>query len=287
MADATCEVNGYVKPAETRKSGKPFGVGECRGCGGEIRRSGSRGSVRSYCSDDCRPPCRIDGCEKIAQCRGMCPMHYQRHRQTGDVGPASPTRNKHTGQVCSVAGCEQPRRKREWCAGHYSQWQRCGEVQEFTFKWAGDLHCVVCGAETGSNTGFRKFCSWRCAMLWRAHAGEVPESVACVQCGKVLTLADSGKNGRRLRSDTTQCRRCRIGRRKHGMSVEQLARRDGTDCGICREPVDMELQAPDPMRASVDHIVPRARGGTNDPANLQLAHLRCNWIKNDRIVEAA
>jgi 5-methylcytosine-specific restriction endonuclease McrA len=67
------------------------------------------------------------------------------------------------------------------------------------------------------------------------------------------------------------------------MSVVQLAERDGPDCGICGEPVDLDAPTTDPMRPSVDHIWPRARGGTNDPANLQIAHLRCNNHKKDRL----
>ncbi|WP_354596069.1 HNH endonuclease signature motif containing protein [Streptomyces sp. JL1001] len=33
--------------------------------------------------------------------------------------------------------------------------------------------------------------------------------------------------------------------------------------------------------ASVDHVVPRALGGTHEPSNLQLAHLYCNQVKSD------
>jgi 5-methylcytosine-specific restriction endonuclease McrA len=32
-------------------------------------------------------------------------------------------------------------------------------------------------------------------------------------------------------------------------------------------------------RPTFDHIRPRKKGGTDDPANLQLAHAECNWRK--------
>lgn len=96
-----------------------------------------------------------------------------------------------------------------------------------------------------------------------------------------------GKGGKRLRIDIKQCKRCKNNMRKHGMSVDQLAQRDGSNCGICGSPVDMTLRKPNLMSPSVDHIYPRARGGTNDPANLQLAHLLCNTTKQDRVPEAA
>lgn len=46
--------------------------------------------------------------------------------------------------------------------------------------------------------------------------------------------------------------------------------RRGHYCGICSEPIDSIDEA------TVDHIVPRARGGSNREDNLQLAHADCN-----------
>lgn len=46
--------------------------------------------------------------------------------------------------------------------------------------------------------------------------------------------------------------------------------RMGHYCGICREPMDSIDEA------SVDHVVPLARGGSNRFENLQLAHPDCN-----------
>jgi 5-methylcytosine-specific restriction endonuclease McrA len=36
------------------------------------------------------------------------------------------------------------------------------------------------------------------------------------------------------------------------------------------------------LRPTFDHIRPRARGGGDAEANLQLAHAECNWRKGDR-----
>lgn len=58
-----------------------------------------------------------------------------------------------------------------------------------------------------------------------------------------------------------------------------IAQRDGFRCGICGDKVNMALRHPDPLYGSIDHVVPLAHGGTNDLANLQLAHLRCNLAK--------
>jgi len=35
-------------------------------------------------------------------------------------------------------------------------------------------------------------------------------------------------------------------------------------------------------RATMDHIIPRSKGGPDTPENLQLAHATCNKIKGNR-----
>jgi len=59
-----------------------------------------------------------------------------------------------------------------------------------------------------------------------------------------------------------------------------------SNCGICGRPVCFDKKFPDPWSATIDHIIPIAKGG--DPAsleNLQLAHLACNRIKSSKLVQ--
>ena len=56
-------------------------------------------------------------------------------------------------------------------------------------------------------------------------------------------------------------------------------------CGICGLPIDKTLKYPDPMSASVDHIIPIDRGGhPSDISNLQLAHWKCNRMKANKLI---
>lgn len=57
---------------------------------------------------------------------------------------------------------------------------------------------------------------------------------------------------------------------------KRKVKREETHCWWCGEPVDKSLRWPDPLSASVDHVVPREKGGTNERHNLRLAHLKCN-----------
>lgn len=60
-----------------------------------------------------------------------------------------------------------------------------------------------------------------------------------------------------------------------------------TICGICGQPVDFDLKYPNPLAATVDHIVPIAKGGHPSAIeNLQLAHWICNRRKSDKLTAA-
>ena len=55
-------------------------------------------------------------------------------------------------------------------------------------------------------------------------------------------------------------------------------------CAICGQPVDKTLRYPNPMAATVDHIIPLSKGGHPSALdNLQLAHACCNRAKSDNV----
>lgn len=181
---------------------------------------------------------------------------------------------------CEVEGCDRPRRKRGWCASHYVQWQKTGlPPKPFLFEWGKPGTCDNCGGWADR----RPFCSHNCRAAFRVHGGPRPVVAHCIACGIAIDLNEVGKHGQRRKATVKFCRPCKADYSKYKMSARELAERDGTDCGICGEPVDMTLRRSQSlMCASVDHIVPRAKGGTHEPDNLQLAHLYCNQVKSDR-----
>jgi 5-methylcytosine-specific restriction endonuclease McrA len=65
-------------------------------------------------------------------------------------------------------------------------------------------------------------------------------------------------------------------------SYTEIYERDEWTCGLCREPVDRTLRHPEPMSASLDHVVPIAAGGGHTRDNVQCSHLRCNVTKHKR-----
>lgn len=59
------------------------------------------------------------------------------------------------------------------------------------------------------------------------------------------------------------------------ISLHELYHRDKGKCGICGKEVL-------PKDASLDHIIPIARGGKHQWSNIQLAHLKCNKKKSNK-----
>lgn len=58
-------------------------------------------------------------------------------------------------------------------------------------------------------------------------------------------------------------------------------------CALCGKPVDFSLKYPDPMSATIDHIVPISLGGSPiELENLQLAHNACNIKKSSKLMDS-
>ena len=76
--------------------------------------------------------------------------------------------------------------------------------------------------------------------------------------------------------------------RKYSVEAEVIYNKDVFEdcnwvCGICGLPVDKKLKYPNKLSASLDHIIPLAKGGKHVRANVQLAHLICNMSKGTTI----
>lgn len=230
-------------------------------------------------------PCKEVGCEKIAATMEWCAMHYTRFRATGDPAKTPSGRYVRTGaeRTCSAPGCDLPFFSIKWCSSHHTQYRTGREIGDFQYTWAKEKRCLVCGATEWEGIG-RKSCSPRCTQLLSQNGGAAPDATSeCKRCGVEFSLMKLGESGRKKRSDSFMCDHCRAARyTRHKMSASQLAVRDGFDCTICGDPVDMELRHPEMFRASVDHVIPYSLGGSHDPENLALAHLWCNQVKHNR-----
>jgi hypothetical protein len=143
----------------------------------------------------------------------------------------------------------------------------------------------------------RAFCSRRCQDYWHQNKhwlGEGPSSrIWLYQCPDCSTaVLHRSQNG-----TPKFCPPCRVvrnqginGRKNHArrtvgpppLSVHELAERDGNRCHICTRKINMALSGMAKWGATIEHIVPVSRGGTNEPGNLALAHRHCNTARGNR-----
>ena len=167
--------------------------------------------------------------------------------------------------------------------------------------------CEHCGNEFFARRGtyaINKYCNRVCRGLAATAQAKQPPTFSllaftrCKRCDAVMVK----RRNRKYCGD--ECRRLNniervmelydaassTGRVKEAMHwrrtmTDYLAERDGVKCGICRKRVNITLTSGtrgDPMGPSIDHVVPRSKGGTNDLANLRLTHWTCNNKRGNR-----
>lgn len=280
MEKLTCSVDGCEKPQRSRAW-----------CQMHYSRWRKHGDVNYQTR---RSGCTIEGCARKHEAKGYCATHYLRAWQSG----GSPERpcgtcgkdiirlgerdycDSDCRPACSVEVCtNNVQGKGPLCRSHQMLLSRNGRLPEK--YWQREKLCLVCGATEWADNESRRYCSPTCqGRLYR----DTKYACKCAQCGTDMDLSAIGSGGRKKRSDSLLCAQCRRAKSlRHKMSVNVIAARSGSsDCGICKAPIDLLLNHPHLDCATIDHIIPFARGGTHAPENLQLAHLRCNVRKQAR-----
>ena len=74
----------------------------------------------------------------------------------------------------------------------------------------------------------------------------------------------------------------RIGGRLRKAFKHKVYIRNQGVCQLCKDYVYLNIEYPDPMSASIDHIIPVSKGGTHALYNLQLAHWICNVKRGNK-----
>lgn len=88
---------------------------------------------------------------------------------------------------------------------------------------------------------------------------------------------------RRRRKQDTNARKSQK-RRAAGnpVSLSEVVAARGQRCHICQRKINLCLSGRDMMGPTIDHILPVSMGGTNDLANLNIAHRMCNMRRGNR-----
>lgn len=175
------------------------------------------------------------------------------------------------------------------------------------------ITCAHCGKDAVITKNAGRYCSHRCwydakhashaqvELAWKptlrapriAPVGVLKPlrrrwySACCPMCGTWFVVDNprdqncSIRCGRKAAKDKERTRK----REAFVASVNrmQIYQRDRWICQLCRKPVRRNAATPHPKSPVLDHVLPLARGGTHEPANVQLAHFLCNSLKGDRV----
>lgn len=178
-----------------------------------------------------------------------------------------------------------------------------------------DRVCIECGSKFTPASVHSRFCSRACGQRAADHASgpkcsdcgtqmwesrdvaAVPKCLPCRRKSPAYSKAPKppqrwscGLCGAECERPTTKgqvpkyCKACRPWVR-HWISSDRrwaLYERDRWVCWLCEEAVDPELiGTKSAWRPSLDHVVPRSKGGSHDDSNLRLAHMWCNCVRGD------
>jgi 5-methylcytosine-specific restriction endonuclease McrA len=186
----------------------------------------------------------------------------------------------------------------------------CGEKARTIAKRRGPFakSCAKCGVDFVSPMSHTRFCGYACykadqaerkAKLWkRLNPRPAVYVYTCDFCSGEIRRdsplggykryhADCSVEAKKARYRKKTVRRQSATVRPSGVSLIQVVERDGWACWLCGELVDEALPRTSRMGATVDHVVPLSKGGSDELENLRLAHWICNNKKSDRLVADA
>lgn len=156
--------------------------------------------------------------------------------------------------------------------------------------------CFRCSKSFESNLSHKKFCSEDCRYKFQRESYEYRpiELIEWVcECGIKFFRShwrdrrkycdDCRLKYQRARYRMKTVRRQSLTVKPSRLSCDEVAARDNYVCHICDGWVDMSLPRTSGLGATVDHVIPLSKGGSDEPENLRLAHWACNVRKGSKV----
>jgi 5-methylcytosine-specific restriction endonuclease McrA len=163
--------------------------------------------------------------------------------------------------------------------------------------------CVQCGRTYDAGNTEQVVCSRACQYARTAEQRPGPTSRVyfpeCKGCGRTFAsqwsatrwcsyrcrVDDCGDRVNALYALACDIKRPGEAHKWRAILIGYLIERDGNRCAMCRKRLDPSLPSGprgDRMGISIDHVVPRSQGGSDDLANLRLMHWGENQQRGNR-----
>lgn len=253
-ANSMCSKH-YQRMRKTGSVDKP-----CPGCGESFDGN------RKYCSDDCRPRCRADGCTDSAASNGLCHLHDRRAARHGDPN----AQVRAFGRKCSIEGCGRKHDRNGLCATHASRVHLGKPLLR---------PCVTCGRDVVGKSS-QDHCGGACHPPCSAAGCDNPKKsrgLCAAHYDDLLKFEQTGKPRAYRWATEKKCVVCGAtewdGKRRKVCSgkCQQLLHRNGgqpppslINCERCGDVIDLTEASP--------------RSGRKKRADVKL----CHWCKRRR-----
>jgi len=263
---------GGWKPSAVRK--------ECAICRETFLPTGAR---QKYCTG-CKRLAKRSGKHRVlrrARC-GWCDKNFQ-------IASDNPN-----AKGCSIAcGMMIAGRSRTYCQIHWFECDKCGEWEarrgnhECTYVAPVPIaFCKECGKVIQPSSRAKAYCSPECKYVASKGGSRNIWVKDCAWC-KTVFVARLGH----YRYCSSRCSR-QATRGPERFVVPDTVRfaiyeRDRWVCQLCGKKVGRSYPPNHRRSPSLDHIIPRSLGGSDEPDNLQLSHRDCNSLKSDGTFAAA
>jgi len=159
--------------------------------------------------------------------------------------------------------------------------------------------CVICGKKFEAGFDKHIYCSSQCNNRAKTirnrekrRAERAKEVLKCIVCDvelpstarrdKKFCSPECSGSARFNTSRASRRLRITVGGEEQLVTRVAIYERDNWVCQLCMKPIDRTLRYPEPMSASLDHIIPLSKGGENSAENFQASHLVCNISVGNR-----
>lgn len=154
--------------------------------------------------------------------------------------------------------------------------------------------CEFCGQEFVAQKADRRYCpdSWCAQKAYRLRK-KTGNSLAkefhvnCAGCGAAFTAkhVEAKWCSRKCANRHWGNLRARQARSPllEAYADREIFERDNWVCHLCGLLIDPSVSRMDPAGATIDHVLPIARGGVDSPENVKAAHRSCNLKKGAKI----
>jgi len=264
--------------------------------------------------------CKVEDCRGKIRGKGYCGKHYTRLRNHGDVSVVKTISKYPEDSVCKVEGCKNKVLANFMCSKHYQMWKEHGDPKggryEYKIRKAithsdGTRTCSECEKrlpianfhkDKNASDGYRskcKNCRLKMVKKWYLKDVITRRKVASDRRKKDPEKArkdDLERYGRdrekriALATEHSHLRKARKKKTKteRGISKLALKKKFGTKCYYCGKEMDFSVgkgRIFNRDMATIEHLIPLARGGEHTFVNTVLACRYCNISKNSKSEE--